>query len=154
MREQEERAEETYKALISLFQGLRDCLVLEREKLIQVDIDGLWDLMKRKQEILSSIEEKGKEVRPLAEEHSQNSRETQMTLKERPAIWKMNGILSGLKEEIKLRVKENVAYIQEALGFFDELVSILAVGAEDRGSYEDLRKPLKDSQPLLLHREV
>ena len=47
--------EEIYQRKISLFKKLLNCIALERDNLINQDLESLWSVMAEKEKILESI---------------------------------------------------------------------------------------------------
>lgn len=148
--------QDTYYRQVSLLEDLRDCLEMERDSLIQVDVDQLWELMEKKNTLVLAIEKLGNEIKCLLNQCFECSPENPRTtaLKKWPWFSELSKQTALLKEDIQTRLKENQSFIQDTLGFFDELVGIIAKGgAQDQG-YEYLRKPPEANGPRIYHREV
>jgi recombination protein RecR len=62
--------------------------------------------------------------------------------------------VASLKEEIKARAKENVAFIQESLQFLDEIISIFATGGRAEVSYDPMLRRQKASPSFMYQSEV
>jgi hypothetical protein len=135
-----------YRRQIGLCEQLLDCMIRERE----LNVDRLWSIAEEKQHILRSFEGV----------QSQFERDQAMGPKEDPSpagqrvAGKLSFKLEQLKQDIRRRVTENVQFVGETLGFFDELVSLLAVGAQGPDSYPAAGRARKGALPLIYSKEV
>ena len=143
--------EKIYRRELSLFQELLNCLTLEKDNLINLDMESLWDLMEKKKRIIESIEDGREQMKKITEE---NHPKQGLAGKGRRPFMALSKRLDHLKEEIKVRVKENVVFIQESLEFFDEIISTFAMGGEVEHSYGPVRKKQKEFSTRIYHREV
>jgi hypothetical protein len=148
--------EQAYRRQVSLFEDLRDCLALEREYLISLNVTGIWDVIEKKRDILDRIDETVDEIIRLNEDLLvlKGRKGESSDSKIQDVFKEFTRRLTELKAEVRLRVKENAAFIYEALSFFEELVSVLAGGVQQVEYYEKTKKPQRISQPLILRREV
>lgn len=146
----EERLEEIQKEQVSLFEDLRDCLALERNSLIRADVSGLWQLLERKQNILDALNENAELIENLKGEVPKG--QCQDSQKHR-VLKELSRKVVSLKEEIRVRAKENMVFIRESLAVFEELISIFS-GSNQAGSYARLKVSPKSSPPLIIQREV
>lgn len=146
----------TYHRQVSLLEDLRDCLEMERESLIQVDVDQLWELMEKKNTLVLTIEKLGNEIKCLLNQcfHRAPESPRASALKEWPWFSDLSKQTALLKEDIQTRLKENLSFIQDTLGFFDELVGIIAKGGTQEQGYEHLGKPPEANGPRIYHREA
>ena len=143
--------EKIYRREISLFQELLNCLTLEKDNLINLDMEDLWDLMEKKKKIIESIEDGRQQMKKITEEdHPKQG----LDGKGRRPFMALSKKIDHLKEEIKIRVKENVAFIQESLEFFDEIISIFTMGGRVEHSYSPLTKKQKEFSTRIYHRKV
>ena len=140
-----------YSRKVSLFKELINCLDLERDNLINPNIKNLWSLMEEKQRILISIEDEGKQIKKIMEK---NYPDQDIPERGGRPITELSQKIADLKEEIKVRVKENVTFIRESLDFFDEIISIFAKGGRVENSYRPTRKGQKTLSALIYHKEV
>jgi flagellar biosynthesis/type III secretory pathway chaperone len=131
---------------VALLEALRECVALERECLIQVDLARLWTLMERKQVLLRGLESASKE-RSVG-----GGQET--ALVESRASRDLSMRAAHLQAEIKARSMENARFIQETLDFLSGLIGSIADGIETSSTYEGIRKASKTKGPLILSREV
>jgi len=146
----------TYHRQVSLLEDLRDCLELERESLINVDIDQLWEVMGQKHTLLTDIQRAGIEIRCSMERRFPGSRESAQTTASREWPWftELSRRAGLLKKEIRRRLGENMAFIQDTLGFFDELIGIFVSSGGHTGEYNHLTRPAERKTPRIYYREV
>lgn len=152
----ETQVKRSYTREVAMLEQLRDCLEMERESLIQVDVDQLWELMEKKNTLVMDIERAAKEVKILMDQYFVGSSESPRSnaLKEWPWFGVLSRKTSILKEDVRVRLKDNMAFIQDTLGFFDELVGILIKGGAEARGYEHLINSRGTNQPRIYHREV
>jgi flagellar biosynthesis/type III secretory pathway chaperone len=145
------KIEETYREEATLLQELLNSLGSERENLIDLNIKNLWAIMEEKQKILTSLGDMERRVRALMEE---SPLEPGALPKDRLPIAAHCRKVASLKEEIKARAKENVAFIQESLQFLDEIISIFATGGRAEYSYDPMLRRQKASPSFMYQSEV
>jgi len=131
---------------VSLLEALRECVALERESLIQVDLARLWTLMERKQGLLRGLES-------VAEEGAADDGH-EVALNESPSFRDLSMRAAHLRAEIKARSMENTRFIQETLDFITGLIGSIAGGIDTSSTYEGIRKATKTKGALMLSREV
>jgi hypothetical protein len=148
--------QDTYHRQVSLLEDLRDCLELERESLIRVDIDQLWEVMEKKHTLLTDIQRTGSEIRCSMEQGFPGSgaRARATASKEWPWFTELSRRAGLLKNEIRRRLGENMAFIQDTLGFFDELIGIFVSSGGNTGVYNHSTRPVERKTPRIYHREV
>ena len=145
-----EKTEVHYRRQIALCEDLLDCVVRERETLIELNIDRLWSITEEKQRILRSIEE----LQTQMEGHQSRDSKEASSLAGRGVAGEFSLRLELLQRDIKKRVAENARFVGETLGFFDELVSLLAIGARGPDSYPATARARKGALPLIYSKEV
>ena len=102
--------------------------------------------------LLKSLEETGKELTGI---RGQPSPVRGAASGDRGRLQRLSRQASDLKQEISARVLENMAFTREALGFFDDLFSMIIAGAEGTGSYRPGMKRTGGEQVnVFLHKEV
>jgi flagellar biosynthesis/type III secretory pathway chaperone len=145
----EQQLAHVYVKQVTRLEALRDCLVLERENLINLDLNGLWRLVERKHDILTDLEAIENEIKTFP--HEEDS-----TFKPDSQRFCLNlfNRASQLKKEIKTRNAENRLFIQDVLGFIDELMSIFAGRVQEPTAYGKVSKSQKKTQPVMIYREV
>lgn len=130
----EQRAKEiidNYIKEISLFQDLLNCIIRERDHLINQDIKGIWDSLGEKESILASIEENRGLLKGGSEDEI-SSRD--IPAQDRDRMRELSRALIRLKLDIKARVKENVSFINETISFFHEIISAMTMSEIDKSS--------------------
>lgn len=142
-------ANDLYKKKISLMEALLQCVIQERENLIHLDVESLWGLMEEKETIMRSLEETQQEIDKRAVGQKKPVRHGAGNNYGEEAVK-----AAALREEIFARIKENVSFIQETLGFIDEVVSSLASGKSQDQTYRPLSMAPKEPTPMIYHREV
>lgn len=140
-----------YEINIVLFNKLLECVNLERESLINMDIKGLWTLMSKKQEIMEAIEETGDQLR-IANKGDDPYRN--IPSEERPEIRKLYQKLTDLKLNTMAIIKENVSFINESVDFFHEIISIFTKPGNKNDSYGPSMKNMMNHSNLIYHNEV
>jgi len=143
--------EEIYLRKVSLLRKLIDCIALERDNLINLDIKNLWSVMEEKQKILESIEDASDQLMDI---RGNNSPFHDIPTKDRQSIMELSQTLVDLKEEVKTRVTENVTFINETLDFCHELFSIFTKTNMPEVSYSPVRNNRKGNSNLIYHNEV
>jgi len=139
-----------YRQQIVLCEQLLDCMVRERETLIDLDVDRLWSITEEKQHILRLIEGMQSQIE---RDQATDSKEALSPARHRVA-GRLAFKLEQLKQDIRKRVTENVRFVGETLGFFDELVSLLAAGAQGADTYPATGRARKGALPLIYSKEV
>ena len=136
-----------YKREHDLFRGLLDCLQLERDHLVHLNIEALWSLLEEKRQILTALEETRSNIRTLAEEEG-------IPEKDRSRISSLTKKTDLLREETRARVKENVSFVQDSLDFLDEIFSVVTKGGRQEPSYKPGGTLNQDNSRPLYQREV
>lgn len=130
-----------YSRRISLFKDLLNCIMRERDNLINRDIQGIWSSLEEKQSIMDSIEETVSHLKGITEKDAVNR---DMPEEDRGKIVELSRSIIKLKQEIRARVKENVFFINETLGFFNEIISAMTTSEADKctsyGPYGNTRR--------------
>jgi len=143
--------EKAYQKEVALLQDLLECLSLEKDHLVNLNLESLWALMEEKQGVLKSIEQTRDEIQSLAKDRERDQAHS-------PEVQSLVTVFSRkierLKEEIGARVRENVSFIQDTLGFLNEMISIFVAGAQPEPAYGPVRKTPNESANLIYHREV
>jgi len=119
----------TYLRKNSLFQELLNCIIRERDNLINQDIKGIWASLEEKQTILESIEETKHYLNGIS---GRDINFRDIPPDDRDKIMELSRTLIRLRQEIKVRVKENVSFINETLEFFNEMISVMTMNEADK----------------------
>jgi len=141
---------------VALLKQLRDCLELERESLIQVDVEQLWELMEKKNSLVVEIGNLGNEITGMLHRHFSGSGRNARTgaLKAWPWFRDFSKKTARLREEIQVRLGENQSFIQDTLGFFNELMGIILNSGAPSQGYGNRRKAIGAKTPRIYLREV
>jgi len=134
-----------------LLEELIQCLAEERESLIHMNVEKLWTLLVRKQDVFGSLEQVHTKIREIQEKGGLEGR---VPSKERRPLTALAQRARLLKEEIKARVKENVVFIRETLCFIDELVRSLTHSGSLEYSYNPAKNGRREASARIFHREV
>lgn len=152
--------EKLFYKKIMLYNDLLHCLKEERESLISINLDKLWKISKKKEDVCSEIASTRQEIISAA-----NS-------KEDPKLFNLNRIMEFIPREFKaefqklylrilkmkseievLRIK-NITFIDDSLKFMDDIISIIAGETESGIMYNDKCRLSKTGPNLFLNREV
>jgi len=145
---------------IMLYNDLLHCFEAERKALINIEINELWELSKKKDELCEKI----KSIRMAIMEAVQPSDDQKsfhlnrimdaIPKKQKDKFEKLYLRILKIKGEIEILRKQNILYIDDSLKFMDEMISILTGETESDSVYND-RCHFKSSGPhLFLNREV
>ena len=151
MEEAAKKNEDLVRHKILLLQDLLHCLKQEGENLINLDLDCLWEVMEEKNKLLTAIAENEAQLEKMRNEAFRNGDKPDA---ESVVPGTLSRKIHDLKGKVRTRVKENVAFIQESLEFFDEIISIFTMGGRVEHSYCHLTKNQKEFSPRIYHREV
>ena len=143
--------EDIYRKEVSLFQELLGCVISEKDSLISLNIENLWTLMEKKQKIIDGLDETRGRIRHFRERPDQGH---DAPVEDRQVILDLSKKIAALREEIRVRSKENVSFIHETLGFFDEIISSFVRGGRSDDSYHPMRKSRKGTSNLIYHKEI
>ena len=132
---------------VALLEALLECVALESESLIHVDLARLWTLMERKQVLIRGLESAAKE-RSSVGGGQEGAHMQPRALRDLPIR------AARLQAEIKARSRENARFIQDTLDFLSGLIGSIADGIETSSTYEGIRKASKMKGALMLSREV
>ena len=137
---------------ISLFKELLNCVSRERDNLIDLDLKNIWTVMEEKQRIVNAIEEADNELKEMV--GTKGNIYKNIPANERPSVMELSKTLSGLREEIRVRLEENVTFIKETLGFFHEIISIFTMGNRSEIAYSPTKSAKHKVQNVIYHNEV
>lgn len=157
--------ESLYQEKIVLYQDLLDALEMERKSIIDIDVDALWKVSEKKSRIARKIEKKQQQIleqlegMPVEHGMDNSSLDGQKILdllpreiKER--LRKVRVTLGTLKEETRVRLKQNKGYVGEYLTVLDEIIGVVTGTGKRNPVYNRDRRAGNSATHLLLHREV
>lgn len=137
---------------IHLFKKLLDCVTIEKDSLIELNVKKLWALMEEKQGIIESLEQSRNRIGELID---LDDPYPHIPDGERRTFMSFFRKIEQLKGEIKQRIQENVSIIQESLNFFHDLVSVFANSAKKENTYEEMvRGNAVESSSIFYQREA
>jgi hypothetical protein len=152
--------EKLFYKKIMLYNDLLHCFEEERMSLISIDLNKLWELSKKKDELCAQIKSIRKEMSVAIDSgKAPNAFNLGLIMGLIPEEYtdrfkKLYLRILKLKGEIEILRKQNILYIDDSLEFMDEMISIFAGEAESRHIYND-RCHFKSSGPrFFLNREV
>lgn len=137
--------------VVTLLEALGNCLVLEREGLMNVNVDYIWFLHKEKQRIVKSIKDAGQEIKNIKEMAYPDN---EIPVRDRRRLNDLFHQIAGLKEEVQGRVRENASLIQGSLDVFDELISLFFKGGRCDFSYTRAGPNQEQRLNVLFHEEA
>ena len=152
--------EKLFFTKIMLYHDLLDFFNKEKESLINVDLDNLWNISKEKEEIclkIQSIQQEiistvnpGMEQQPFSLNQILN-----MIPGDRRALFQKEYLaLMKLKNEIKALRKENIILVDDSLQFLDEMISVITGECKSSIMYNDKCHLSQPGTNLLLSREA
>ncbi len=127
---------EMFSKKLNLYRGLAENFQRERECLINVDIDKLWEVSREKEELCSSIESVRRDIAGFVEgrdgdeetEHSSFDINCVMPVipeENLPGFQRLNRDIQRLKMEIESMRQENIMFIEDSLSFLDDMLSAI-----------------------------
>lgn len=151
MKATSENIRDLYQREADLLEELLDCVKSEKENLVNLNIDNLWELMERKNRTLTTIQEGRDQIKGMLEEIGGHQ---DVSKKEKPLVAELTNQISTLKQEIGARIKENVSFIKESLQFVDDLITIFAMGGKLETSYSPAKRQTREIPSRIYCREV
>ena len=133
---------------ILFYREIVETLMEERSYLAKADVDALWEVSAKKQELVTSVEElRAKILEVLADmsighgmgvsSFSLSKLVLQIPSDQRSLIKKSHLTLVGLKAQTKQLSAENKVFIEESLEFLDEIIGVIAgPGSGDEDVYD------------------
>jgi flagellar biosynthesis/type III secretory pathway chaperone len=147
------------------YRDLIEALKAERQCLLSGQTEELWGISSKKQQIVQHIEAiRDRILRELTEagisydmtvaSFRASSILSLLPPAQRKPLLGTQDLLNGLKEEVQVRARENVSYVEGYLSTLDDLIRIFAQGADDCVFYDRRSQTEKPRARALLHREV
>ena len=156
----QKKLEAFFHKKILLYRSLLDCLKKERDHLVSLDLNGLWDVSKVKDDLCARITSVRQQISSVAragdapEPSSTSDLIDALPEEGREGLRRLSGKVGLLKNEVEAYRKENVAFINESLAFIDELIMNLSGGAPAQNVYDNRCRLKKTGSRMLLMREV
>jgi hypothetical protein len=145
---------------IMLYNDLLHCFKKERESLLNIDVDNLWNISKEKEVICSKIKSIRQEIISAINLNiDQKSFIPNQILElipgeNRAKFQKLYLTLTRLKGEIEALRKENMIFIDDSLHFLDETISIITGETKSKIVYNDKCQLSRSDTNILLSREA
>ena len=152
--------EKLFYKKIMLYNDLLHCFEEERKSLISIDLNGLWELSKDKDEICVKIKSIRRDILVAVNvENDSDSFNLNLVMDLIPAEYadtfkKLYLRILKLKGEIEILRKQNILYINDSLQFLDEMISIITGETGSEYIYNDRCHFDKSGSRSFLAREV
>jgi len=145
---------------VGVFTDLLNCFKQEREYLINIELEKLWDVSKEKERLCKRIETIKKKMALLV-----NGKEDRINFdfnvifqnikreqgdRIRPLYFK----LMRLKSEVNAIREENIMVINDSLRFLDDMIAILSGQGGEASIYDEKCRVRSHDQPAVLCRRV
>lgn len=146
-----------------LYQKLRDCFEKEREALIQVEIDSLWQISGEKDALCSEIGTVRKELAETGASVCPAPFDLMQLYPVLPragrAVFSENARqISVLKRQIDMLRQQNMTFMNESLKFMDQIMAMISGGGENNDPAVYNRRcslnPAKQKSVRFLRQEV
>ncbi len=152
--------EKLFYKKIMLYNDLLYCFEEERKSLIKIDLNKLWGLSKKKDEICAQIKCIRQKMSVAANlENDQDSFNLNLVMDLIPGKYtdkfkKLYLRILKLKGEIEILRKQNILYIDDSLEFLDEMISIITGETDSGYIYNDRCHFNKSASRSFLAREI
>ena len=155
-----DKIEKLFYKKIMLYKDLLYCFEEERKSLISIDLNKLWKLSKKKDEICGQIKSIRQEMSVAVKlENKPNAFNLSLIMDLIPGKYadkfkKLYLRILKLKGEIEILRKQNILYIDDSLEFLDEMISIITGETDSGYIYNDRCHYDKSGSRSFLAREV
>ena len=145
---------------ILLYDDLLHCFMEERDSLINLNLDNLWQISNEKEEICSRISSIRQEIisaiNPGMDQKifDLNQIPGLIPRESRPEFHNSFQKLIELKSEIEALRKENMVFIDDSLNFLDEMISIITGDSKSKVMYNNKCHMTESVASIMLSREV
>ena len=150
---------------ILLYRDLLDVLEQEKKSITEIDIEGLWEISEKKQQIASKIEDIRKKIIHTLKDASpspdvdEDKFEISRILSVVPSeiaerLKKVHVTLVSLKNNIQVLLSENKRFVGDYLNVLDDLIGVITDSGSPGEIYGKDRCSGRLNSQLLLHREV
>ncbi|MDP2862613.1 MAG: flagellar protein FlgN [Desulfobacterales bacterium] len=145
---------------IFLYNDLLHCFKREKEALINMDLDNLWNISKEKDELCSKIDSIRQKI--FSAVHFEPDQQhlapalimARVPVKDRAKFHELYYTLQKLKNEIDAIRELNVRAVDHSLKFLDEIISIISGQARQDVIYNDRCRLNQSKSNMILSREV
>jgi hypothetical protein len=145
---------------IMFYDDLVHYLHKEREALIHIDLDGLWGISEKKEEVcrkLKSIQDEiSSLVKPMLAQgsHALEDIGGLMPGKSRVVFHKLYITLAGLEREVQTLRQENMTFVKDSLRFLDDMISIITGEGNLDRIYNNRCEIYKSGKTIFLSKEA
>jgi hypothetical protein len=152
--------EKLFYKKIMLYNDLLHSFEEERRSLISIDLNKLWGLSKKKDEICAQIKSIRQEMSVAVDlKNEQDSFNLNQVMDLIPGKYtdkfkKLYLRILKLKGEIEILRKQNILYIDDSLEFLDEMISIITGETDSGYIYNDRCHFNKSGSRSFLTREI
>lgn len=154
-----------FQEKLRLYHELVEILKSESRAIISSQVDQLWETARRKNQIVSDVEVlRGRILQHLTNagiSHDMTAAQFNVSrvmglvpLEIRKTLLHFQSFFLLIKEEIRSRTRENMAYAEKYLSTIDELMSLFMGAGNDSHLYDRSRMADKYKTYSRLHREV
>jgi len=145
---------------ILFYNDLLHCFKREKEALINMDLDNLWNISKEKDELCLKIESIRQKI--FAAAHFEPGQRhlapvlimERLPVKARSKFYELYHTLNKLKNEIDAIRELNMRTVDHSLKFLDEIISIISGQTRQDVIYNDRRRLNQSRSNMILSREV
>ena len=144
---------------IMLYNALFHCFEQERESLVHIDLDVLWEVSKRKEEASHKIKRLRQEIMAVVFPEKKKKFNMDLIIKSIPKAHRVKFHhlwlrLTKLKNEIEAMRRDNVLYLNDSISFLDEMILILTGGDNAKSVYDKKGHMARIAHRCLLSKEV
>ncbi len=145
---------------ILLYNDLLHCFRREREALINMDMDSLWNISKEKDELCSKIDTIRQKIFSAVGSETNHQHLTPALItdlvpeKNRSKFHELYYTLQKLKNEIDALRELNMHVVDHSLKFLDEIISIITGQVRQDVIYNGRRRLNQSGSNMILNREV
>jgi flagellar biosynthesis/type III secretory pathway chaperone len=154
-----------FEEKLLLYRELIEVLKTERKCILSAETDRLWQVSEKKQKIASMIEALRERIlqtlsseeicHDMTAESFRSSRVMALIPVSTPKVLvHLQSALILVKEEIRQRARENVAFVEDYLATLDDLIGIFMKGNDGGTFYNRQRHVDSNRTRSLLHQEV
>lgn len=143
-----------------IYNELLSCFLEERKSLIDVDLEKLWEISRRKEKLCKKLESLKKKLSKLVNYNGNHKTLTinrlnkYLTAEQRKDIKPVFLRLIRLKQEINSLREENIVVINDSLRFLDDMIAILSSSGRDSDIYDNKCRIRKREQSYMLCRRI
>ena len=146
-----QKIETLYLKTQKLLTELLGCVEFEKDCLAKNDLENLMSNVKSKQKILTAMEDALEKIRKIKETAYS---EEFLSVRDRQRLAEFSKKIAALKQEVRKQNQENISCIQEAMNFFNELISLFITRGGDADCYGLIKKGPRGRFNFIFNKEV